>query len=196
MNETSKPVRTRMRAPERRASILDAAEQTFARLGYRTAGMADIAEAAGITQPMLYRHFGSKRELFLAVLDRAVDQIITVWRSSPDLMEMGPAYTRLAIARPDLVRLRLLALTESEDPEIRERFRSLFLAQVSLIREAAARAADAGLIDPQANLEGVTWLFTALGMLTDTCAAMGLGETQQVVDAAAGLLCRLQSPPQ
>lgn len=177
--------RTRMRAAERREAILDAAAATFARLGYRAAGMADIAEASGITQPMLYRHFASKKELYLAVIDRAVDEILDVFGSAPDLLALGPAYARLAMEKPDLVRLRLQALTEREEPEIQERFRRLFLAQFEIIRRIVAKDLQAGQIDPGADPVGLAWLFTGLGMLNDVVVAMELPSAIQVVDQAA-----------
>jgi AcrR family transcriptional regulator len=58
----------RLPGPARRQQLLDAALSTFARLGYHDASMNDIADAAGVTKPVLYQHFGSKRELFLAVV--------------------------------------------------------------------------------------------------------------------------------
>ena len=58
----------RLPAPARRRQLLDTALATFARLGYHDASMNDIADAAGVTKPVLYQHFGSKRELFLAVV--------------------------------------------------------------------------------------------------------------------------------
>ena len=61
---------SRLSAPERRQQLLDTALATFARLGYRDASMNDIAEAAGVTKPVLYQHFGSKRDLFLEVLEQ------------------------------------------------------------------------------------------------------------------------------
>jgi AcrR family transcriptional regulator len=61
-------VSLRLPAAARRQQLLDTALATFARLGYHDASMNDIAEAAGVTKPVLYQHFGSKRELFLEVL--------------------------------------------------------------------------------------------------------------------------------
>ncbi|MEX1217025.1 MAG: TetR/AcrR family transcriptional regulator [Acidimicrobiales bacterium] len=58
----------RLPAPERRQQLLDTALATYARLGYNDASMNDIAEAAGVTKPVLYQHFASKRELFLELL--------------------------------------------------------------------------------------------------------------------------------
>ncbi|MFZ5826100.1 MAG: TetR/AcrR family transcriptional regulator [Bacillota bacterium] len=174
-----------MRAAERREAILDAAAATFSRLGYRAAGMADIAEASGITQPMLYRHFASKKELYLAVIDRVVEEILDVLGRAPDLLALGPAYARLAAEKPELVRLRLQALTEREDPEIQERFRRLFLAQFEIIRRTTMNDMRAGQIDPGVDPVGLAWLFTSLGMLNDVVVAMELPGALEVVDQAA-----------
>jgi len=61
-------VSSRLPASERRQQLLDTALATFARLGYRDAAMNEIADAAGVTKPVLYQHFDSKRELFLELL--------------------------------------------------------------------------------------------------------------------------------
>ncbi|MCD9625133.1 TetR/AcrR family transcriptional regulator [Rhabdothermincola salaria] len=58
----------RLPAAERRHQLLATALATFAERGYHQASMNDIADAAGVTKPVLYQHFGSKRELFLEVL--------------------------------------------------------------------------------------------------------------------------------
>ena len=57
----------RLRA-ERRAQLLGVARRLFARDGYRGASMESIAEAAGVTKPVLYQHFSSKRALYEALL--------------------------------------------------------------------------------------------------------------------------------
>jgi len=58
----------RLPAPRRRRQLLDVALQVFSGLGYHQASMDAVAEAAGVTKPVLYQHFGSKRELYLEVL--------------------------------------------------------------------------------------------------------------------------------
>jgi AcrR family transcriptional regulator len=60
---------SRLSAPARREQLLDVALQVFARSGYHDTSMNDVAEAAGVTKPVLYQHFESKRDLFLALLD-------------------------------------------------------------------------------------------------------------------------------
>jgi AcrR family transcriptional regulator len=59
---------TRMPAAERRAQLLDIALSVFGDRGFHDTSMNDIADAAGVTKPVLYQHFGSKRDLFLEVL--------------------------------------------------------------------------------------------------------------------------------
>ena len=53
-----------MKAPERRAQVLRVATRLFARFGYARTTTASLARAAGVTEPVLYRHFPSKRALF------------------------------------------------------------------------------------------------------------------------------------
>lgn len=59
----------RLPAAERRRQLLDTAIRVFAETGYHETTMALIAEAAGVTKPVLYQHFASKRDLYLAVLE-------------------------------------------------------------------------------------------------------------------------------
>lgn len=59
----------RMPAAERREQLLRTAVSVFAEHGYHATSMNDVAEAAGVTKPVLYQHFSSKRELFIELLD-------------------------------------------------------------------------------------------------------------------------------
>ena len=59
----------RLPAPRRRRQLLDVALDAFAERGFHRTSMDDVAEAAGVTKPVLYQHFGSKRELYLELLD-------------------------------------------------------------------------------------------------------------------------------
>jgi len=61
-------VTTRLPAAERRQQLLDVALETFSRHGFHQTSMNDIADNAGVTKPVLYQHFGSKRALFLELL--------------------------------------------------------------------------------------------------------------------------------
>ena len=67
----------RLPAAERRQQLLDVALEVFSRKGFHEASMNDIADAAGVTKPVLYQHFGSKRELYLELLREMGDQLRT-----------------------------------------------------------------------------------------------------------------------
>ena len=75
MNRDKSQIKRRLPASERRKVILDAAMRTFVEFGYHGALMDTIAERADVTKPILYRHFTSKLDLLLAILDRAGDDL-------------------------------------------------------------------------------------------------------------------------
>lgn len=61
--------RRRMKAPERRAQLLEVARRVFGSAGFHAASMEAVAKEAGVTKPILYDHFPSKKDLYLALLD-------------------------------------------------------------------------------------------------------------------------------
>jgi len=69
----------RLRAPQRREQLIEVATRIFAQRGYDAATTAAIAEAAGVTEPILYRHFSSKQELFVAIARRMSKQTLHHW---------------------------------------------------------------------------------------------------------------------
>ncbi|WP_153504969.1 TetR/AcrR family transcriptional regulator [Cumulibacter manganitolerans] len=69
--------RGRMPRSERRRQLLDAAREVFVGSGYHQAAMDDIAERAGVSKPVLYQHFPGKLELYLALLDLHIEDLVT-----------------------------------------------------------------------------------------------------------------------
>ena len=74
---------SRLTATARREQLLDVALEVFARAGYHGTSMNDVAEAAGVTKPVLYQHFESKRELYQALLDEVGDRMLAGDRRRP-----------------------------------------------------------------------------------------------------------------
>src|SRR5690606_14039413 len=70
----------RMRSADRRRQLLEVAAERFARSGYRGTTTAELARAAGITEPILYRHFASKLDLFVTLVDEVGREVITGWQ--------------------------------------------------------------------------------------------------------------------
>jgi AcrR family transcriptional regulator len=68
----------RLPRDQRRAQLLDAANEVFTSKGYHAAAMDDIAEAAGVSKPVLYQHFPSKLDLYLALLDSSCERLVEI----------------------------------------------------------------------------------------------------------------------
>ena len=68
---------SRLPRDERRGQLLGAASEVFVDRGYHAAGMDEIADRAGVSKPVLYQHFSSKLELYLAVLARHVENLVS-----------------------------------------------------------------------------------------------------------------------
>src|SRR5213078_2413847 len=66
----------RMPRSARRKQLLAAAQDVFAANGYHAAAMDEIAERAGVSKPVLYQHFPGKLELYLALLEIHVDELV------------------------------------------------------------------------------------------------------------------------
>jgi AcrR family transcriptional regulator len=73
----------RLPVAERRALIVESAGRLFGERGYERTRLEDIAAAAGVTKPIVYRHFDSKRDLYLALLDRHRDDLPTFTAGMP-----------------------------------------------------------------------------------------------------------------
>ncbi len=71
----------RLPAAQRREQLLDVAAQLFATRGYAGATTAQIAKEADVTEPIIYRHFKSKRDLFVALIERIGKQTLEQWES-------------------------------------------------------------------------------------------------------------------
>ena len=118
----------RLPASERKRQILASAREVFAHRGAEEPRVEDLAAAAGITKPILYRHFASKRELYLAVLeDHLADLIRRLWVALSDsadprerLRGALQAYFEFVDERPDGYRM-LVEAGARMDPGTRER---------------------------------------------------------------------------
>src|SRR5882672_3194610 len=70
---------SRLKAPQRREQLIAVATKLFAKSGYDATTTAAIAKAAGVTEPILYRHFKSKQELFVAIVRSVSERTLEQW---------------------------------------------------------------------------------------------------------------------
>jgi AcrR family transcriptional regulator len=144
VRDASSP-RRRLPRSERRSRILSAALEVFAGVGYRDASMAELAAAAGVTAPVLYQHFASKQDLFLAVLRHQASLLAVAIgdAADPTSAPLEPRVVKTASAvlsfvadRPQA--WRLLRMTPPGDPVIARAYAQLHGAARSITAQTTA----------------------------------------------------------
>jgi AcrR family transcriptional regulator len=141
----------RLRRAERREQILTAATRAFARAGYATTGLDDVAAEAGLTRAMLYRHFESKADLYRAVLERACTRLAEATGADDFDDAVIPALLRAAAADPGA--FKLLFRYASREPDFRDLIDFITAASREVGRRNLARVITEGpWLDWAANL--------------------------------------------
>ena len=157
----------RKSAEQRREEIIEIGFRHFAEGGYNGTSTEAIAREAGISQPYLFRLFRTKRELFLACVDRCFAQVIAVFREAADEAEedrlhaMGHAYSERLLPNRHALLFQMQAYAVSE-PEIRGYVRETYRGLVRTAAELAGVEEDA------------TWEFFATGMMLNVMTMLGI----------------------
>ena len=145
----------RLTAEQRRQQLFAVALGLFAQRGYRATTMDDIAEAAGVTKPLLYQHFSSKRALYLELVHsiardllEAIEQAVRQADGPRQQVELGfAAYFRLVVSHEAEFRI-LYGRDHADDDELGRALRTVEDA----IAEAIDPLIDAGLDDDHRRL--------------------------------------------
>jgi AcrR family transcriptional regulator len=117
--------RARKSAAERREQILEAAIEEFAARGLRGASVEDLARRVGVSQPYVYRLFGTKKDLFLAAMGRMRERVQEAFAKAADnnpgnaLEAMGRSYDRSLFGHKEQLML-LQGFAAADDDEVRE----------------------------------------------------------------------------
>jgi AcrR family transcriptional regulator len=167
------PARTRQSAGQRREAVLAAALVEFAERGLHGASADEIARRAGISQPYLFRLFGTKKELYVASVEQCLQTTLGVFERASEGLEgeealraMGAAYREL-LADRTMLRAQLQAYSACDDPEIRKAVRRGFGEIVAHVERVSGA--------PPAEIAG--WF--AKGMLLNVFAAMDLQHARE-----------------
>jgi len=170
---TSTTPKTRLTAEERREEILGAAMDEFAHGGLDGTPTEAIAKRVGISQPYLFRLFRTKKELFLAVIERCFETTLDTFRTAAEghagkdaLHAMGRAYAGLLEDRTRLL-LQLQAYVACDDPDVRAIVRDGFGRLARFVAEVSGA--------PAADVRR----FFETGMLMNVVAAMELDRVRQ-----------------
>jgi AcrR family transcriptional regulator len=184
----------RLPRDQRRIQLLDAANEVFTSKGYHAAAMDDIADAAGVSKPVLYQHFPSKLDLYLALLDQSCDRLV-------EIVEEALASTEDNADRVVATVAAFYEFVSSESGEFRFVFESDLtgdgavqqrLARVNdEISDAIAEviAVDTSLPAPQARLLAVSLVgiaqVSARYWISGGTSAITLDEAKQLVSGLA-----------
>ncbi len=182
-------MRIRLRASERRTQLLEVAGALFAQHGYHGLSMEALADAAGVSKPVLYQHFPSKRDLYLALVADAVDELEGQVRAALEGTTENKTRVAGAIgAYFDFVedtRFRLVFTTaELGDETVRQAVDVAFRRVAEQI--ASLIAEDAGL-----DQDAALFLSAALRGLAAEGARDWLERSDMSKDEAVRLLSRL-----
>lgn len=163
--------RVRLPAAERRSAIVRAALVVFGSGSYAGSTTAEIARAAGVSEPIIYRHFASKRELWFACLDeawrdlRAAIELKAMPSRSPSLTDDDPE-SQSPWASPLLPNLWMQGVTEAGGDEEIERHVRAHMRQVhDFVAETMRGAQASGAMAADRDADAEAWVFVAGGLL-------------------------------
>ncbi len=163
---------SRLPADKRRAQLLDSASKVFATRGYNGATTAELAKAAGISEPIIYRHFMGKKEMFIALVERTGQQTIRDWEESlKDFKEPAERIARLIVANPMVAsrgrttyRVLVQAMMEVEDADIRDAIQQHMARLHAFITSEVHKAQESGQVSKRFSPEITGWALIHLGM--------------------------------
>jgi AcrR family transcriptional regulator len=165
----------RLPAEERRAALLEIACRLFSEGSYRGTTTADIAHEAGVTEPVLYRHFASKRDLYLACLETTWEGAREMWEEAlaaePDpglwVATMGRTFIESEAERPLISHLWVQAIAEGSEDHVIGEYMTKHMREVhAFAADVITRAQEAGGIPLDRDADAEAWIFIALGLLT------------------------------
>lgn len=179
----AKAQRPRVPATQRREALIDAAVHEFAHGGLHGTPVDRIARRVGVAQPYVFALFGSKRELFLAAMERCFDNTAETFTRTADafdpataepdtdvLMAMGHAYVELLASERDYLMLQHQAYAACDDPVIADRVRRAFARLLAHVERLSG--AEPERIDE----------FIRYGMWLNVAAAMGVEDLSVACD--------------
>jgi AcrR family transcriptional regulator len=187
----------RLPAAARRRAVVETAARLFAESSYRGTTTAEIAGAAGVSEPILYRHFASKLELYLAVLDHVWERVRAGWEktlaAAPDACaavdEIGREHVSVRSAKLQLAELWVQALTEAaDDAELRRHLRRHMSEVHDFVASMLRRGQEQGAIAAGRDAEAEAWIMLAVGMLGMVGRRVGLLGDEELAKVRAARL--------
>jgi len=178
MKQSSK----RLSAEERKKIILKSAVKVFARSNYRAAKMADIGAESGVSEAMVYKHFPSKKAIFLRILQHISGRIITIWEAETEknlnalstLKNMGTAYYHRMKDHPDELKVQFQAISEIDDEDIANQLRQDHIRYIGYFESILKKGVREGSIRSGIDSRGYAFLFNGAGITLNMMQLLAL----------------------
>jgi AcrR family transcriptional regulator len=156
-----------MTGDDRRAQILAVGREVFAERGFHAAGTAEIAARAGCSEPTIYKYFPSKQALFAAVLEDAtartrehIEQIIGDADDPIQAIVESGCGSHAVVAQT--WRLRMLAITLLDDPQIREAIAQSVTVLRDRFSNAVSTSQQRGVYRSDVDPDQLAWMWLGI----------------------------------
>lgn len=200
--------RKRLSKEDRRLQLMDAAARLFGKSSYGQVTTAELAKAAGVTEPVIYQHFKTKLDLYVAVLKRAREVTIEHYDQlaaklpTPLLKAIAVVRAHGQIMRENepYFRLHLRALANSDLPRVRQALKENYLAYHRYFSGLIESAQAQGEVHKAVDAEQTAWFIMSQGMLMNLCHQLGINELEEagyvdgLLQDALGHISLIESP--
>ena len=173
----------RMRSEERRRQLLEVSAELFAQSGYRGTTTAELAKAASVTEPILYRHFDNKLDLFVTLVDEIGNEVLKAWRESLNgIVDPTDRLAKLLAGNPathdrgsKAYRVIFQAMTETgRDPEIAKPLRRHLSRLHSFLQEELAGLQRSNAVRTDETASTLAWMLINIAIGYGMTLPLGL----------------------
>jgi len=192
----------RMAAAGRRAHLLETAARVFTEGSYHGTTTAEIARAAGISEPIIYRHFASKRDLYIATIEYVWQKARTGWEQTvagatdacAAVEAIHKGHVSVRSAKLQLAELWVQALSEaSEDPELRKALRRHMREVHDFVADLIRKGQADGVIVAERDADAEAWIMLSGGILGMVGRRIGLLDDAELKAIRAARLAWLRA---
>ncbi|MCA9274035.1 MAG: TetR/AcrR family transcriptional regulator [Phycisphaerales bacterium] len=179
----------RLPAAQRRLQLLQTASKLFSELGYARTTTAQLAQAAGVTEPIIYRHFASKRDLFVALVEQTGQRTLEIWNESLARAKNPADRLEILLGKNPMValgdeeanayRVILQSITETDDDVIHKAVDEHFHAMHAFLVEEVEAAQKAGEVRERFSAEMIAWMLIDMALGYGVLQAMGVSNTNR-----------------
>lgn len=198
----------RLSKDDRRVQLLDAAAKLFGKSSYGQVTTAELAKSAGVTEPVIYQHFKTKLDLYVAVLRRArevtIEHYDKIAESLPTpllkLIAVIRAHGLIMRENEPYFRLHLRALANSDLPRVKQVLKENYLSYNRYFSSLIKLAQEQGEVHKAVDPDQTAWFIMSQGMLMNLCNQLGMSELQEagyvdnLLEDALGHISLIEDP--